>query len=154
MHGGFDAYKGKFEALLSAHYIAAVVLHERTLSLAEFEPDRYDDANLRQFAAGNVEIHADASLSNAQAAVEIETVDGAVLAARCEHPLGAYENPLSRAQVEQKFRTYAQGQLPDPLIDEVIGAVADLENFASVRTLMDRLRVPPRAARPAIAAAE
>jgi 2-methylcitrate dehydratase PrpD len=153
MHGGFDAYKGKFEALLSAHYITAVVLHDRTLSLAEFEPDRYDDAKLRRFAAEKVAVRADTSLSDAQAAVEIETVDGAVLSARCEHPLGAYENPLSRAQVEQKFRAYAGGRLPDPLIAEVIAAVAELENFASVRTLMDMLRAPGRAARPALAAA-
>jgi 2-methylcitrate dehydratase PrpD len=122
--------------------------------LAEFEPARYDDAKLRQFAAEKVKARADVSLSDAQAAVEIETVDGAVLSARCEHPLGAYENPLSRAQVEQKFRTYARGLLPDPLVAEVIGAVAELENLASVRTLMDMLRAPQRAARPAIAAAE
>ncbi len=154
MHGGFGAYKGKFEALLSAHYIAAVVLHDRTLSLAEFEPDRYDDARLRHFAAQKVEVHADASLSDAQAAVEIETLDGAILSVRCEHPLGAYENPLSGAQVEQKFRTYARGQVPDPVIGELIRAVAELENLASVRTLMDMLRAPARAACPAIAAAE
>jgi 2-methylcitrate dehydratase PrpD len=154
MHGGFDAYNGKFEALLSAHYIAAVVVHDRTLTLAQFEPDRYDDAKLRQFAAGKVEVRADVALRDAQAAVEIETADGAVLSSRCEHPLGSCENPLSRAQVEQKFRTYARGQLPDPLVAEVIGAVAELESLASVRTLMDMLRVPGRAARPAVAAAE
>ena len=154
MHGGFDAYKGKFEALLSAHYIAAVVVHDRTLTLAQFEPDRYDDATLRQFAAGKVAVRADAALRDAQAAVAIETVDGTVLSARCEHPLGSCENPLSRAQVEQKFRTYARGLLPEPRIAEVIAAVAELENFASVRTLVDMLHAPPRAARPAIAAAE
>jgi 2-methylcitrate dehydratase PrpD len=154
MHGGFDAYKGKFEALLSAHYIAAVVVHDRTLTLAQFEPNRYDDAKLRQFAAGKVEVRADAALRDAQAAVEMETFDGAILSARCQHPLGSCENPLSRAQVEQKFRTYARGQLPDPLVAEVIGAVAELESLASVRALMDTLRVPPRAARPAVAAAE
>ena len=43
MHGGFGTYKAKFEALLSAHYTAAVILHDRALTLAQFEPDRYDD---------------------------------------------------------------------------------------------------------------
>ncbi len=50
MHGGFDTYKAKFEALLSAHYTAAVILHDRALTLAQFEPARYDDPKLRRFA--------------------------------------------------------------------------------------------------------
>src|ERR1700685_4020136 len=63
MHGGFGAYKAKFEALLSAHYTAAVVLHDRTLTLAQFEPNRYDDPKLRRFAAEQVEARADTLIS-------------------------------------------------------------------------------------------
>ena len=63
MHGGFRTYKAKFEALLSAHYTAAVILHDRALTLAQFEPDRYDDPKLRRFAAEKVEIRADASVA-------------------------------------------------------------------------------------------
>ncbi len=51
LHGGFGTYKGKFEALLSAHYTAAIILHDRALTLAQFEPNRYDDPKLRAFAA-------------------------------------------------------------------------------------------------------
>ncbi|NIQ26668.1 MAG: hypothetical protein GTN88_09115, partial [Gammaproteobacteria bacterium] len=47
MHGRFATYRGKFEALLSAHYVAAVILHDRALTLAQFEPERYDDPLLR-----------------------------------------------------------------------------------------------------------
>ena len=108
MHGGFDTYKAKFEALLSAHYTAAVILHDRTLTLAQFEPGRYDDPKLRAFAAKQVEVRAEPSVGGSQATVDIEMADGATLSARCEHPLGAYENPVSRAQIEHKFRTYAQ----------------------------------------------
>ena len=43
LHGGFAAYKAKFEALLSAHYTAAAILHDRALTLAQFEQNRYDD---------------------------------------------------------------------------------------------------------------
>jgi 2-methylcitrate dehydratase PrpD len=77
--------------------------------------------------------------------VDIAMADGATLSARCEHPLGAFENPVSRAQIEQKFRTYAQGFLPDAHIADVIGAVERLEDFGSVRRLMDALRAAPRA---------
>src|SRR5580692_8601116 len=87
MHGGFDTYKAKFEALLSAHYTAAVILHDRTLTLAQFEPGRYDDPKLRAFAAKQIEIRAEPSVGGSQATVDIAMADGATLSARCEHPL-------------------------------------------------------------------
>ena len=118
MHGGFDRYKAKFEALLSAHYTAAVILHDRALTLAQFEPDRYDDPKLRRFAAEKVHVRADASVAGSQAKVDIEMDDGATFSSRCEHPLGSAENPLSRAQIEQKFRNYADGVIADAHIAE------------------------------------
>jgi 2-methylcitrate dehydratase PrpD len=150
MHGGFGAYKAKFEALLSAHYTAAAILHDRALTLAQFEPKRYDDPKLRRFAAEQVEVRSDPSVKGSQALVELDTVDGSVLSVRCEHPLGSFENPLTRAQIETKFRTYARGVLPDADVADVIKAINGLEGFGSVRKLMDLLRAAPRA----VAAAE
>ncbi len=153
MHGGISTYKAKFEALLSTHYTAAVILHDRALSLAQFEPDRYDDPKLRAFAAEKVEVRADAAVTGSQSIVDIAMADGAAFSARCDHPLGAPENPLSPAQIEEKFRTYAAGVLPDAQVDDVLKAINRLEDFGSVRTLLDRLRVP-RARHGAMAAAE
>ena len=92
-----------------------------------------------------IEIRAEPSVGGSQATVDIAMADGATLSARCEHPLGAFENPVSRAQIEQKFRTYAQGFLPDAHIADAIGAVERLEDLGSVRRLMDALRVVPLA---------
>jgi 2-methylcitrate dehydratase PrpD len=47
MHGIFPRYQGKFEALLSTHYAAAAILHDRSLTLAQFEPARYNDRSSR-----------------------------------------------------------------------------------------------------------
>jgi len=145
MHGGFRTYKAKFEALLSAHYSAAAMLHDRALTLAQFEPNRYDDPKLRSFAAEKVEVRADAAVSGSQAIVDIALDDGATLSARCEHPLGSSENPLSRAQIEDKFRGYAKGVLSDAQVADVLGAVARLQDFGSVHKLMTLLRAAPRA---------
>jgi 2-methylcitrate dehydratase PrpD len=145
MHGGFNIYKAKFEALLSAHYTAAAILHDRSLTLAQFEAKRYDDPKLRRFAAEQVEVRADGSVSGSQAVVDIEMADGKTLSARCQHPLGSFENPLSRGQIEHKFCTYAKDFLPDNHVAEVIGAVDRLEDFGSVRRLMDLLRTAPQA---------
>src|SRR3954470_1519067 len=74
MHGIFPRYKGKFDALLSTHYAAAVILHDRELTLAQFEPARYDDPALRKFAAEQVDVTIDSALSGVQAVVEAHTV--------------------------------------------------------------------------------
>src|SRR6266851_940655 len=97
LHGIFASYKAKFEALLSAHYVAAAILHDREMTLAQFEPARYDDPKLRRFAE-RVEVRAEPGLRGVAALVDVETIVGETFSARCEHPLGAPENRLSRAQ--------------------------------------------------------
>ena len=141
MHGIFPRYKGKFEALLSTHYVVAAILHDKALTLTQFEPARYEDPRLRTFAEGQVEMKLDTTLTGVQAAVEAETTDGKTLAVRCEHAKGSPENPLTRAQIEEKFRIYANGRLPAAQIDEVIRTVSGLEDLESTRRLMDILRV-------------
>jgi len=140
MHGIFPRYKGKFDALLSTHYAATVILHDRELTLVQFEPARYDDPKLRKFAAEQVEVKADPSLSGVQAVVEAQTTDGRTLSMRCDHPRGSAENPLTRAQIESKFRTYATTRLPAPNVQAVLSTVARIEDLGSTRTLMDWLR--------------
>jgi 2-methylcitrate dehydratase PrpD len=155
LHGTLPQYKGKFDALISGHYTAAIILHDQALTLAQFEPARYDDPRMRRAAAEQIDIRPDAALSGVQAVVEIET-EGRLLTARCEHPRGAPENPLTWRQIESKFRTYAQGALAAPVIAATIEAVGDLEHLASVRALMDMLRTASRldeAAQAALAAA-
>jgi 2-methylcitrate dehydratase PrpD len=87
------------------------------------------------------------------AVVDIEQADGTVLTARCEHPRGSFENPLSRAQIEGKFRTYAEGVLSPAAIAATIEAVDKLEHLSSVRKLMDTLRAASQAERTPRAAA-
>ena len=140
LHGGFDTYKAKFEALLSTHYSAAVILLDQALTLAQFEPARYDDPKLRKFAAEQVEVKADPALTGVQAVVEAETRDGKILAVRCDHPRGSAANALKRDQIEDKFRTYATLRLSDSRVEEIIGDVTRLEELRSVRGLMDMLR--------------
>jgi 2-methylcitrate dehydratase PrpD len=145
LHGKLARYKGKFDALISGHYTAAVILHDQRLTLDQFEPARYDDATMRRAAAEHIEIRADAALSGVEAVVEIET-EGATLKARCLDPRGSPANPLSRGEIESKFRTYADGVLAPSAIAATIEAVGDLENLSSVRKLMQALRAPPRRA--------
>ncbi|MGH7310226.1 MAG: MmgE/PrpD family protein [Candidatus Rokuibacteriota bacterium] len=140
LHAGFSRWQGKFEALLSAHYAAAAVLHDGELSLAQFERERYTDPTLQRFAAQQVEVACDPTLAASQAVIEADTAEGTTLTVRCVHPRGAPENPLSWAELEKKFRTYARPRLPDARIEHVLRIVSHLERLDSTQTLMDLLR--------------
>ena len=140
MHGKLARYKGKFEALISGHYTAAAILHDQALTLAQFEPARYDDPKLRRAAAEQVEIRPDPALSGTEAVVELDLRDGSTLSARADHPRGSPERPLSWAQIEKKFRTYAAARLTTQQIDAVIETVARLDRLGSTRELMGLLR--------------
>jgi len=140
MHGGFSSYRGKFEALLSAHYSAAAILHDRDLTLEQFEPERYDEPALRRFAAERITVRPEPTLAGPETHAEIELSDGRVLATHCREPRGAPGNPLTQAQIEQKFRTYARARLPETQIAQVIDMVRSLEALPSVRSLIAALR--------------
>jgi 2-methylcitrate dehydratase PrpD len=141
MHGIFPRYQGKFDALLSTHYAAAAILHDRELTLTQFDPARYNDPALKAFAAERVEVVADAALQGVQTVIEAELNDGRVVSVRCDTPLGAPENRLTRAQIEAKFRTYAKARLPAERIDTIVATVATLEALPDARTLTAMLRV-------------
>jgi 2-methylcitrate dehydratase PrpD len=143
MHGKLPRYRAKFEALISGHYTTAAALHDRALTLDQFEPARYDDPQLRRFAEEKVEINPDPGLSGAEAVVEIGLAGGKKLSGRCVHARGSFENPLARAEVEGKFRTYAKARLPAARIEEVIDTVNRLEHLPSARSLIELLRQPP-----------
>jgi len=140
MHGGFATYEGKFEALLSAHYAAAVILHDRSLTLAQFEPERYGDPALRRFTAERVAVRMDPTLAEPETRLEIAMTDGRVLATHCRAPRGTPDNPLTQEQIEEKFRTYAPSRLSDTRVAKIIDAVYGLETLPSARTLIAALR--------------
>jgi len=131
-------FSGKWEASASIHYTAAVVLHDRTLWMEQFE--RYDDPELQQFAQARVELVADPALTAEQARVEAQMKDGAVLSARCNASKGTPENPMTRADIEDKCRRAAAGRLGDARLRLVLDAISNLEDLKSVRTLMEALQ--------------
>jgi 2-methylcitrate dehydratase PrpD len=72
---------------------------------------------------------------------------------RCDTPRGSPENPLTRAQIEAKFRTYAKPRISTGRIEEVINIVSKLEDLPNVRNLMNLLRFTNEARGRAAAAA-
>lgn len=140
MHGNFARYDGKFQAMLSAHYAAGAVLRDRDLSLSQFEPACYQSPDLVRFAAERVTVVMDPALAGPASMVTIGKADGSSVTATCQHTKGLPENPMTWAQVEAKFRRYAEPRLPPRQTDAIVRAVATLESLGPVRSLTAMLR--------------
>jgi 2-methylcitrate dehydratase PrpD len=106
----------------------------------QFEPERYDDPALRRYATECVDLVGHPELAAEQAIVEAEMNDGSVLSARCNASKGTPENPLTRAEIEEKFRKGAKDRIAPAAAERVIETVSRLEDLESARTLMDALR--------------
>ncbi len=137
MFGKLPNYKGKFEALISGHYVTAAYLRDRELTLRQFEPDCYEAPDLREFAAERVDIIADNNIPGGKCVAELITRTGQKFTGVCESPLGTPENPMSVEQVKDKFRTYSRDILSEDQAEELLSLILNLENQASVRTVID-----------------
>lgn len=146
LHGKLSKYKAKFDALISAHYTAAVIIEDHALTLDQFLPARYDDPVLRNAAANLIDVQPDESLTDVQAVVEFELNDGTKIVKRCNSPRGSADNRLTRAQIESKMRTYAQKRIGKAAIERIIASIWTLEDVGSVRDLMQTMRQEIRAA--------
>jgi 2-methylcitrate dehydratase len=72
--------------------------------------------------------------------VEVTTIDGRRLAAETSHPKGHRRNPLTDAEVEQKFRGLASGTLGARGCDRVLAEVWNLDKAETLDGLFESLR--------------
>jgi 2-methylcitrate dehydratase PrpD len=104
--------------------------------------ERYDDPQLRHFATERIDLIGDPKLTAEQARVEAHMKDGTVLSTKCMASKGTPENPLTRAEIEEKFRRAAVGRLGDAQVRVALDAISRLEDQRSVQPLMDALSAP------------
>lgn len=72
------------------------------------------------------------------AVVDVELVDGRIYSSRVDEPKGDPGNPLTAAEVEEKFRVLARagGLLDERDVEEVIARVRTLERAVSLRDVL------------------
>jgi 2-methylcitrate dehydratase PrpD len=68
--------------------------------------------------------------------VNITTTDGRQLSKQLDYPKGDPRNPLSDAEIEEKFRALAEGVLSAKAQSKLIDAIWNLEKCVSVSKLM------------------
>ncbi len=139
MHGTLP-WNDKFKALLSAPYVMSIMLHDRRCWLEQFEPKRYQDPVVDQFTRERVKVVMDPSVQGTAAVIEVRTTSGTTLTDRRECAKGDPDDPLSRAEIQDKLRTAAAGLLARPKIDRIIALLDRLEDLADVRELTEAFR--------------
>jgi 2-methylcitrate dehydratase PrpD len=133
-----NGYAAKF----SLPYLIAVILAKGRAGLAEFTDEAVGDRAVLGLAA-KVEYEIDRTIDYPRqfvGDVRIELADGRVLAERQDRPRGGPDLPMSREEIEAKFRGNATLAIPPGQAEDVIGDVGALAELATLTSLMDRLR--------------
>jgi 2-methylcitrate dehydratase PrpD len=144
MHGTLP-WDNKFRALLSTPYVTGVVLHDRKCWFEQFAPDRISDPDLDAFIKNRIKVAIDQDVQGTGAAVTVSTKDGRVLSDKRAYPRGDAADPLSRAEIVQKFRESAEGLLDNDATERAIDMIIGLEGLPQVADLCKTLS---RAAQP------
>jgi 2-methylcitrate dehydratase PrpD len=139
MHGTLP-WSDKFKALLSAPYVAGIILHDRRCWLDQFAPDRLQDPGVDAFVRERVKVSADPALQGTAARVSIRTSGGAVYVDERRCAKGDPDDPLTRAEIEDKLRIASRGVLTDAQVQAIIDDVSRLEALHDARTLTATLR--------------
>jgi 2-methylcitrate dehydratase len=128
----------------SLPYVIAAALVDRQVTPAQFEMSKIMDPTIRE-QLKKVEVVADPEIEKVFPAlqrviVNIRTKDGQAFSKQLDFPKGDPRNPLTDAEIEEKFRALAERVLSKKAQDKLIAAIWDLENAESVSKLMRLMR--------------
>jgi 2-methylcitrate dehydratase PrpD len=136
-HAPANGYAAKF----SLPYLIAVVLVKGRAGLAEFTDAAVRDRDVLALAT-RVTYEIDLTIDYPRqfvGDVEVTLVDGRRLRERQDRPRGGPDAPLSRAEIEAKFRGNAGLALPATRADAIIAAVSRLAAAPSLKDLTTAL---------------
>ncbi len=128
----------------SLPYVIAAAIVDRQVTPAQFETSKILDPRIRA-QLPKVHVVADPEIERVfpelqRAIVTIRTTDGRELVRQLDYPKGDPRNPLTDAELEEKFDALAEGVLPGGMRARVKEAVWNLEKLDSISSLMELLR--------------
>lgn len=123
----------------SLPYCVAVALMDGVVGLRQFEARRIADPKLHALIQ-QVRVVSDPALSAAYPGaianvVEVKTAEK-VYTERVDHPKGHPKNPMTDAEVEEKFRRLAAPLIPEREIEKILDQLWNLEKVKSVAALL------------------
>jgi 2-methylcitrate dehydratase len=135
----------------SLPYVIAAALAERQVTPVQFEMSKIMDPTIRA-QLRKVEVVADPEIEKVFPAlqrviVNLTTSDGRTFSKQLDFPKGDPRNPLSDAEVEEKFAALAEGVLSGTAQKKLVHAIWNLEKAGSVSKLMGLMKADVRAKR-------
>jgi 2-methylcitrate dehydratase len=132
----------------SLPYVIAAALAERQVTPVQFEMRKIMDPTIRA-QLRKVEVVADPEIEKVFPAlqrviVNLTTTDGRTFSKQLDYPKGDPRNPLSDAEVEEKFAALAEGVLSGGAQKKLKNAIWNLEKVGSVSKLMGLMRADMR----------
>ena len=129
----------------SLPYIVAAVLVDGGFSDAIFAPARFTDARILALA-DKITVAEDPDFTRAfpekfRSRVEIESGDGTTRAAGLDYPHGHHDDPLTDAEVREKFTSLAGRKLAPERLARALALIWDFENSTRVDGLFDAFAI-------------
>ncbi len=124
----------------SLPYVIAAAIAERQVTPVQFEMKKIMDPTIRA-QLKKVEVVADPEIEKVfpalqRVVVNLTTRDGQTFSKQLDYPKGDPRNPLSDAEVEEKFAALAEGVLSEGAQKRLKNAIWNLEKVGSVSKLM------------------
>lgn len=124
----------------SLPYVIAAALAERQVTPVQFTMEKIMDPTIRA-QLRKVEVVADPEIEKVFPAlqrviVNITTKDGSVYSKQLDYPKGDPRNPLTDAEIEEKFGSLAEGVLSANAQKKLKDSIWNLEKVGSVSKLM------------------
>ncbi len=132
----------------SLPYVIAAAIAERQVTPVQFEMKKIMDPTIRA-QLKKVEVVADPEIERVFPAlqrviVNLTTTDGRTFTKQLDYPKGDPRNPLSDAEVEEKFAALAEGVLSEGAQKKLKDAIWNLEKIGSVSKLMALMKADVR----------
>jgi 2-methylcitrate dehydratase len=132
----------------SLPFVIAAAIADRQVTPVQFEMKKIMDPTIRA-QLKKVEVVADPEIEKVFPAlqrviVNLTTTDGRTFTKRLDYPKGDPRNPLSDAEVEEKFAALAEGVLSKRVQGKLKDAIWSLDKLASVSKLMALMKADVR----------
>jgi 2-methylcitrate dehydratase PrpD len=131
---------GVTAAQINLPYLLTVLIHEGEVFVDQFSDDRINNSDYvaysrRVTAVIDPVLDKNPPHLRNHVIVEVTLADGRVLTAEVPVRHGSEADPLSDAEVAEKFRRLASRVLPDSAVDEIVEAVNGLERMDNLAEL-------------------
>ena len=136
---------GVVAAQMNAYYTSAVKLLDGEVFVDQFAENRLADPRILQLIpririAHDPAFDAGGAASRHAVRVEAETSDGKAWTERVDQRRGSARYPLSRADIERKFRGLAKAAVPADSAEQILAMVDSIDQLTDMEPLVALLR--------------